>query len=150
MPYTNHNDKSLYGAAAGVAIGVGAGIAGTGAIVTAAGTGTGAACVTSGLAALGGTMLGGATVIAAIPVAAGVTVAGLGYGIAKGIEKACENNRKTLGGKVWWTDLKNVNGWRLQQNNWDRHCRIIDRSNVRHAYGSEAEMRRLFNTLPKR
>jgi hypothetical protein len=146
----NKKNYSKYGAAAGGAIGAGAGVAGAGAIVTAAGTGTGAVCTTTGLVALGGTLLGGITVTTAIPLAAGVVAGGVGYAVAKGIEKACEHNRKTLGGKVWWTDLKNVNGWRLQQNNWDKHCRIIDRNDVRHAYGSEAEMRRLFNSIPKR
>ena len=64
--------------ASGVA-GVGASVA----AVSAAGiAGLGVTGITSGLAAIGGTMLGGLFVVAAIPLA----VAGAGYGIYKGVQ----------------------------------------------------------------
>ncbi|SHJ62455.1 DNA-binding transcriptional regulator, XRE-family HTH domain [Geosporobacter subterraneus DSM 17957] len=33
---------------------------------------------------------------------------------------------KTLGGRVWWTDLENKNGFRLQKNLVSGHYRILD------------------------
>lgn len=33
---------------------------------------------------------------------------------------------KTMGGKVWWTDVENKNGYRLQQNIISQHYRILD------------------------
>ena len=144
-------DKGLIGAAAGGAIGAGAGIAGAGTVVATAGAGAaGAAGITSGLAALGGTMVGGITVVAATPVVAGVGLGALGYLAAKGIAKAVEDHPQTMGGKIWWIDLKNVNGWRLQKNKVSRHCRILNRNDVRQAYGSEEEMTKLFDSMPKR
>lgn len=160
------NDKGLIGAAAGGVIGAGVGsgigVAGVASTATAAVTagGTSAAAITTTVAAAGNGagMAAGYGAIAAssaIPVVgwavAGTAALGVaGYGIAKGIEKACENNPKTMGGKVWWTDIKNVDGWRLQKNKVSRHCRILDRNDVRQAYGSEEEMTKLFNSMPKR
>ena len=80
------NVPSFIGSGAGFAGGAGLGIAGVSSIVAAAGTGAGGAAITTGLAALGGTMVGGLAVVAAIPVAAGVAGAGIGFGIVKGIE----------------------------------------------------------------
>ena len=53
----------------------------------------------------------------------------------------------TLGGHVFWTDLANVKGWRLQRNDITRHCRILDPDDIRRAWGGEdallKELRRL-------
>ncbi len=47
---------------------------------------------------------------------------------------------KTGGGKVWWRDLANENGWRLQKNIVWGTCRILDPNNVRLAWGGEEAM----------
>ena len=53
----------------------------------------------------------------------------------------------TLGGHVFWTELANVKGWRLQRNDITRHCRILDPDDIRRAWGGEdallKELRRL-------
>ncbi len=46
----------------------------------------------------------------------------------------------TAGGKVWWNNLVEHNGWRLQKNKLTGHCRILDPSNNRKAWGSEDKM----------
>lgn len=38
---------------------------------------------------------------------------------------------KTMGGKVWWTDVKNRNGWRIQRNLISGHYRLLDSNNGR-------------------
>ena len=45
---------------------------------------------------------------------------------------------KTLGGRVWWRELMNQNGYQLQQNIISNHYRILDRNNYR-----------LFSTIDK-
>ena len=45
---------------------------------------------------------------------------------------------KTGGGMQFWTDLKNVSGWRIQQNSETGHCRLIDPTLVRRAWGNFA------------
>lgn len=37
-----------------------------------------------------------------------------------------ESNEKTLGGKVWWTNIKVTNEFRIQQNIISEHYRILD------------------------
>lgn len=44
---------------------------------------------------------------------------------------------KTMGGLVWWEELANANGWRLQQNKLFGNFRILDPNNVRKAWGGE-------------
>lgn len=43
----------------------------------------------------------------------------------------------TMGGHVFWNELANVNGWRLQKNMVTGHCRILDPDDVRRAWGGE-------------
>ncbi len=43
---------------------------------------------------------------------------------------------KTLGGKHFWTDIKNVGGWRIQQNAVSNHYRMLDKQNRRHNWGT--------------
>lgn len=44
----------------------------------------------------------------------------------------CEiDYNKTLGGKVFWTDIKNINEYRIQQNIISKHCRLLDPENKR-------------------
>ncbi len=53
----------------------------------------------------------------------------------------------TMGGTVFWTDIANVNGWRLQRNKVFDNCRILDPNNVRRAWGGETTMLKAFKTL---
>ncbi|MGA3678148.1 MULTISPECIES: helix-turn-helix transcriptional regulator [Lysinibacillus] len=41
------------------------------------------------------------------------------------------NLSKTLGGKVWWRQLKELNGYKIQQNILSQHYRILDKENHR-------------------
>jgi transcriptional regulator with XRE-family HTH domain len=84
-------EKSSVAEKIGAGTGIGAGVGASIAAVSAAGSvfGLSAAGIASGLAAIGGSMVGGVALVATIPVAAGL----LGYGVAKGIKKICEENR---------------------------------------------------------
>ena len=42
----------------------------------------------------------------------------------------------TMGGKQLWADRHWYAGWRVQQHVWTGHARLLDRSNVRRAWGS--------------
>ena len=55
----------------------------------------------------------------------------------------------TMGGKVWWNDLHEHKGWRIQRNSLTGHCRIIDPENVRHAWGTEDKINEFFEKLSK-
>ena len=46
---------------------------------------------------------------------------------------------QTMGGRVWWQDIKESKGYRIQQNMISRHYRILD-----------AENRRFFSTFDKK
>ncbi|MBW8002721.1 MAG: helix-turn-helix transcriptional regulator [Planctomycetes bacterium] len=78
--------SEFIGTGAGVAGGVGASVA----AVSVAGSvgGLSASGITSGLAAVGGSMLGGIITAAFLPIAVGA----LGYGAIKGVKKICEAN----------------------------------------------------------
>lgn len=56
-------------------------------------------------------------------------------------------NFPTMGGEVWWRDLVEAEGWRLQQNSVTKHCRILDPNDVRRAWGGEDAMMKLFRKL---
>lgn len=43
----------------------------------------------------------------------------------------------TLGGKQLWTDRRVVQGWRVQANLLTGHARLLDRHDIRRAWGSE-------------
>ncbi|MCY6483950.1 SHOCT domain-containing protein [Clostridium aestuarii] len=53
----------------------------------------------------------------------------------------------TAGGKVFWNNLIECNGWRLQQNKLTGHCRILDPNDYRKAWGSESVMRNAINRI---
>lgn len=55
----------------------------------------------------------------------------------------------TMGGNVFWNELAECNGWRLQKNMFTQHCRILDPSDVRRAWGGDDAMERLFSKLNK-
>ena len=54
---------------------------------------------------------------------------------------------KTMGGKVWWDDIVSYNGWRLQQNKFTRHARILDNNDTRIAWGTINGMQRALDRL---
>ena len=45
---------------------------------------------------------------------------------------------RTGGGMQFWTDLRNIGGWKIQQNSETGHCRLIDPTQVRRAWGNFA------------
>lgn len=55
----------------------------------------------------------------------------------------------TMGGKVFWNELAECNGWRLQKNMITSHCRILDPDNVRRAWGGDDAMMDLFERINK-
>ncbi len=56
-------------------------------------------------------------------------------------------NFPTMGGAVFWNDLAEYNGWRVQQNTLTQHCRILDPDDVRRAWGGMDAMEKLFKRL---
>ncbi len=54
---------------------------------------------------------------------------------------------RTMGGNTFWTDVVDVGGWKLQKNRVFGNCRILDSSNIRRAWGSEAVMLKAFENL---
>ena len=56
---------------------------------------------------------------------------------------------RTLGGHVFWNELAECDGWRLQKNMITQHCRILDPDDVRRAWGGDDAMERLFAKLNK-
>lgn len=56
---------------------------------------------------------------------------------------------KAINGKVWWNELAECNGWKLQKNTFTQTCRILDPNNVRRAWGGDNAMMDLFNRFKK-
>ena len=54
---------------------------------------------------------------------------------------------KVMDGGIMWTTLAKSNGWKLQQNQITKHCRIIDPKKIRRAWGTKDEMRYVLATL---
>ena len=48
---------------------------------------------------------------------------------------------------IWWEELGTWNGWSLQRHVLTEHCRVLDKNNIRRAWGSEKRMRLAFNKL---
>ena len=55
----------------------------------------------------------------------------------------------TMGGNVFWNELANVNGWRLQQNQITQHCRILNPDDIRVAWGGVDSIMKYFERLRK-
>ena len=55
----------------------------------------------------------------------------------------------TKGGKIFWDDLAEVDGWRLQQNKVFKNCRLLDPNDVRKAWGGESAMKKAFENIVK-
>ncbi len=55
----------------------------------------------------------------------------------------------TLGGKLWWDTLCDVEGWRLQKNKFFNQIRILDSQNFRRAWGWRRGMERMLGCLDR-
>lgn len=65
-----------------------------------------------------------------------------------GIEPTYYNFKApTLGGEVCWDTILRKNGYSLQRHKFDKHCRILDKKDIRIAHGKELEMRQIFSNL---
>ncbi len=53
----------------------------------------------------------------------------------------------TAGGKMWWDDLEEKDGWRIQKNKITGHARILDSNDARMAWGSPEVMMEKFKRL---
>lgn len=58
---------------------------------------------------------------------------------------------KTWGGKVWWKTISEKNGYRIQQNMFSRHYRLLDQENRRiyasfSLTGTEEIMKKILNS----
>lgn len=53
----------------------------------------------------------------------------------------------TMGGEVFWVNLAEANGWKLQQNMFTHHARILNAENVRVAWGTVNGMYRAMDRL---
>lgn len=56
----------------------------------------------------------------------------------------------TMGGEFFWNNLAEENGWRVQQNTFTGHCRILDADDIRRAWGSEQAIMKGFKKIVKR
>lgn len=59
-------------------------------------------------------------------------------------------NFPTMGGEVFWNDLAEANGWRVQKNNITGHCRMLDNEDVRRAWGGEEAIMNFFQKILKK
>ncbi|MCA9104246.1 MAG: alpha/beta fold hydrolase [Planctomycetales bacterium] len=56
----------------------------------------------------------------------------------------------TMGGKQFWTDWYHRAGWRIQQNVFSGHYRLLDENNTRHAWGNYSHCLQELNRLQPR
>lgn len=56
---------------------------------------------------------------------------------------------KTMGGQQFWTDVRHVDGWRVQSNSETGHFRLLDPSNVRNAWGNRRHCNETLDQLIK-
>lgn len=56
----------------------------------------------------------------------------------------------TMGGQVFWNELANVNGWRVQENQITHHCRVLNPDDVRVAWGGYEATMKAFERLVKK
>ena len=54
---------------------------------------------------------------------------------------------QTLGGEVFWTNIAEYNGWKLQQNMVLKNARILDSNNVRIAWGTINGMQKALDRM---
>ena len=53
----------------------------------------------------------------------------------------------TLGGLTFWNNIAECNGWKIQQNMLTQHARILDKDDVRIAWGTLDEMTKLMEKM---
>ena len=53
----------------------------------------------------------------------------------------------TMGGEIFWINLAEYKGWRIQQNMFTHHARILDNNNLRIAWGTVNGMQKALNRL---
>lgn len=70
--------------------------------------------------------------------------------LADGLPVLPNINFPTMGGEVFWNDLAEANGWRVQKNNIAGHCRILDNEDVRRAWGGEEAIMNFFQKILKK
>lgn len=56
----------------------------------------------------------------------------------------------TMGGVIFWITLAECNGWKLQQNLFTHHARVLDKHNIRVAWGTVNGMQRAFERYKNR
>lgn len=56
---------------------------------------------------------------------------------------------KTLGGRQFWGDVQFFHGWRIQQNVFTGHCRLLDERDWRHTAGTLADCREKLSKIRK-
>ncbi len=56
----------------------------------------------------------------------------------------------TMGGKVFWKSLKEIEGWKLQQNKTTGHLRVLNPSNIRKAWGSKSHLEQAMDIVMSR
>ena len=54
----------------------------------------------------------------------------------------------TLGGAVFWDEIASCKGWKIQQHIFTRLCRILDSTDVRHAFGTEEYISKRIMGIP--
>ena len=50
----------------------------------------------------------------------------------------------------YWDTINECNGWRLQQNEFTRHCRLVDPNNIRRAWGTKNAMIKALSDINNR
>ena len=50
----------------------------------------------------------------------------------------------TLGGFIFWEDVAEIEGWRMQRNMFTGHWRLLDPRNIRCAWGTDEKMVDIF------
>jgi hypothetical protein len=50
----------------------------------------------------------------------------------------------TLGGFVFWDDVAEIRGWRMQRNIFTGHWRLLDPKNMRYAWGTNEKLVDIF------
>ena len=56
---------------------------------------------------------------------------------------------QTFGGRQFWGDVQFFHGWRIQQNVFTRHHRLLDKDDNRHAWGSLQDCREVLAEIRK-
>jgi len=70
--------------------------------------------------------------------------------ILKNLPSLPNMNLPVIDAGIFWNDLAEVNGWKVQRNNVTGHCRILDADKIRRAWGGEDAIMDLFKKLLKR